>query len=34
MKLKFIADLDYQRRAIDSVVQIFKGPILPFTMGP
>lgn len=25
MKLKFIADLDYQRRAIDSVVQIFKG---------
>ncbi|QOR85492.1 DEAD/DEAH box helicase family protein [Geobacillus stearothermophilus] len=25
MKLKFIADLDYQKRAIDSVVQIFKG---------
>src|SRR5690606_23807051 len=25
MKLKFIADLDYQKRAINSVVQIFKG---------
>lgn len=25
MKLKFISDLDYQKQAIDSVVQIFKG---------